>query len=121
MRICFSRSSPLPVFILIVIATGILKDAGFNRFADGGQRRIHITDDLDDVVDDEEDDSWKDWGKKKSVSSDFDIPPADLSKMDFPEIQAEMMKRHSGPTMGFVKLRLGVRRTPVRNFAIFHY
>lgn len=121
MRICFSRSSRLLVFLLIVLAAGIFKDAGFNRFADGGQRRIHITDDLDDVVDDEEDESWKEWGKKKSASSDFDLPPADLSKMEFSEIQAEMMKRHSGPAMGFVKLRLGVRRTPVRNFAILLY
>ncbi|XP_038902444.1 uncharacterized protein LOC120089088 [Benincasa hispida] len=111
MRICFSRSSR-PVFILIVLAAGIFKDAGFNRFADGGQRRIHITDDLDDVVDDEEDESWKEWGKKKSASSDFDLPPADLSNMEFQEIQAEMTNRHFGPTMGFVKLRLGVRRTP---------
>ncbi|XP_023540100.1 uncharacterized protein LOC111800579 [Cucurbita pepo subsp. pepo] len=112
MRICFSPSSLLPVFFLIVLTAGIFKDVGFNRFAEGGQRRIHITDDLDDVVDDEEDESWKEWGKKKSASSDFDLPPPDLSKMELPEIQAEMMKRQSGPTMGFVKLRLGVRRTP---------
>ncbi|KAJ9681428.1 hypothetical protein PVL29_020345 [Vitis rotundifolia] len=32
--------------------------------------------------------------------------------MDLSEIQAEMLKRHSGPAFGFVKLRLGVRRSP---------
>ncbi|BBN70284.1 hypothetical protein Prudu_1456S000200 [Prunus dulcis] len=74
------------------------------------KRRVHITDDLDDVVDDEEDDTWKEWGKKSTPSSDFD-PPPDLSKMDMSEIQAEMMKRHTGPAFGFVKLRLGVKRT----------
>lgn len=116
MRICFPRSSLLSVFFLIVIAGGIFKDAGFNRVVEGGQRRIHITDDLDDVVDDEEDESWKEWGKKKTASRDFDLPPADLSKMELSEIQAEMAKRHSGPAMGFVKLRLGVRRTSVRKF-----
>lgn len=117
MRICFPRRSPLlPIFFLIVIAVGIFKDAGFNRLVEGGQRRIHITDDLDDVVDDEEDESWKEWGKKKTSSSNFDLPAADLSKMEISEIQAEMIKRRSGPAMGFVKLRLGVRRTAVRKY-----
>ncbi|KAF3442997.1 hypothetical protein FNV43_RR16916 [Rhamnella rubrinervis] len=51
-------------------------------------------------------------GQKKSTpSSDFDLPPSDLSKMKLSEIQSEMMKRHSGPVFGFVKLRLGVKRT----------
>ena len=31
------------------------------------------------------------------------------------EIHAEMMKRHFKPSMGFVKLWLGVHRTPVIN------
>ncbi|KAL0008350.1 hypothetical protein SO802_009852 [Lithocarpus litseifolius] len=76
------------------------------------KRSIHITDDLDDVVDDEEDEAWKEWGKKSTPSGDTDLRPSDLSKMSKAEIQAEMMKRHSGPSMGFVKLRLGVHRTP---------
>ena len=77
------------------------------------KRSIHITDDLDDVVDDEEDEAWKEWGKKSTPSADSDLRPSDLSKMSEAEIQAELMKRHSGPSMGFVKLRLGVLRTPV--------
>ncbi|GMY23685.1 hypothetical protein FCV25MIE_18926 [Fagus crenata] len=75
------------------------------------KRRIHITDDLDDVVDDEEDEDWKQWGKKSTPSHDSNLLPSDLSSMSAPDIQAEMMKRHSGPTIGFVKLRLGVPRS----------
>ena len=77
------------------------------------KRRIHITDDLDDVVDDEEDEDWKQWGKKSTPSHDSNLRPSDLSSMSAPDIQAEMMKRHSGPTIGFVKLRLGVPRSRV--------
>ncbi|XP_075643849.1 uncharacterized protein LOC142615051 [Castanea sativa] len=76
------------------------------------KRTIHITDDLDDVVDEEEDEAWKEWGKKSTPSGHSVLRPSDLSKMSEAEIQAEMMKRHSGPSMGFVKLRLGVHRTP---------
>ncbi|XP_027352767.1 uncharacterized protein LOC113863399 [Abrus precatorius] len=77
-------------------------------FALAGKRKVHITDDLDDVYDDEEDDAWKDWGKKPTPS----FPPSDFSKMDPSQIQDEMMKHHTGPAIGFVKLRLGVPRTP---------
>ncbi|CAH2058226.1 unnamed protein product [Thlaspi arvense] len=59
--------------------------------------------------DNEEDESWKDWGKKASTP-EFD-PPPDFSNMGFEQIQAEMAKRTFGPVVGFVKLRLGVRRT----------
>nr|POE45251.1 hypothetical protein CFP56_43013 [Quercus suber] len=45
-------------------------------------------------------------------SADSDLRPSDLSKMSEAEIQAELMKRHSGPSMGFVKLRLGILWTP---------
>ncbi|TYI19431.1 hypothetical protein E1A91_A07G156300v1 [Gossypium mustelinum] len=76
---------------------------------DGGKRKIHITDDLDDVVDDEEDEAWKEWGKKKS-SQEFDPAPSDFDKMELSQIQEEIMKRHTGPAFGFVKLRLGIRR-----------
>ncbi|KAI4378010.1 hypothetical protein MLD38_015556 [Melastoma candidum] len=79
-------------------------------FVDGAaKRRIHITDDLEDVVDDEEDDVWKQWGmmKKENPPDDEFDPPPDFSGMDFGRIQDEMMRRHSGPTFGFVKLRLG--------------
>ncbi|MBA0579071.1 uncharacterized protein LOC105796964 [Gossypium raimondii] len=76
---------------------------------EGGKRKIHITDDLDDVVDDEEDEAWKEWGKKKT-SQEFDPPPSDFDKMELSQIQEEIMKRHTGPAFGFVKLRLGIPR-----------
>ncbi|KAJ1408653.1 hypothetical protein SESBI_23435, partial [Sesbania bispinosa] len=79
-----------------------------SHFALAGKRRVHITDDLDDVFDDEEDDAWKDWGKKPSPS----FPPSDVTKLDPSQIQEEMMKRHAGPVIGFVKLRFGTPRTP---------
>lgn len=77
--------------------------------------RVSIPDELDDVVDDEEDEAWKEWGKKKSPPmTEFNPPNYDFSQMTMEEIQNEMLKRHSGPTFGFVKLRLGgLRRTPV--------
>ncbi|KAK7275526.1 hypothetical protein RIF29_16645 [Crotalaria pallida] len=78
-----------------------------SQFALGGKGRVHITDDLDDVFDDEEDEEWKSWGKKPTP----DFPPDDITKMDPSQIQAEMAKRHVGPVIGFVKLRLGVRRS----------
>ncbi|CAL5192696.1 unnamed protein product [Lathyrus oleraceus] len=79
-----------------------------SHFALAGKRKVHITDELDDVFDDEEDDDWKQWGKKPAPS----FAPSDITKMDTSQIQEEMMKRHTGPVIGFVKLRLGVRRTP---------
>ncbi|EOX95927.1 LRP chaperone MESD - like 1 [Theobroma cacao] len=95
-----------PSFLLLLI---ILPLVLYPVGVEGGKRRIHITDDLDDVVDDEEDEAWKDWGKKKT-SPEFDPPPSDLDKMEFSQIQEEVMKRHMGPAFGFVKLRLGIRR-----------
>ncbi|KAI4355096.1 hypothetical protein L6164_003901 [Bauhinia variegata] len=109
-------SSLLPslfLYLLLLFLSLLFSQNGeFIRFAEGGKRRVHITDDLDDVIDDEEDEEWKQWGKKSTPSPDFDLPPSDLSKMDMSQIQAEMMKRQTGPVIGFVKLRLGVRRTP---------
>lgn len=95
----------------------ILVDGGISRFAEGGKKKIHITNDLTDVVDDEEDEAWKEWGKKPSPN--LDPPPKDLSNMEYSEIQAEMMKYQTGPAFGFVKLRLGPRRTPVRKCSSF--
>lgn len=105
-----NRISPLLSLLLTIILIGTSQ---FSQFAEGGgKRRIHITDDLADVIDDEEDEGWKQWGKKSS-KSEFDPPPTDFSGMDLPQIQAEMMKRQFGPVFGFVKLRLGdVKRTP---------
>ncbi|XP_009133758.1 uncharacterized protein LOC103858198 [Brassica rapa] len=71
--------------------------------------KIEITDDLDDVEDNEEDDSWKQWGSK-AATPEFD-PPPDFSDMGFDQIQEEMAKRTFAPVVGFVKLRLGVHRT----------
>ncbi|KAB1214350.1 hypothetical protein CJ030_MR5G000849 [Morella rubra] len=103
-------------FLLLLLLSGSLSllissDPVFVRVADASKRKVHITDDLDDVVDDEEDEAWKQWGKKSTPSPESDLQPSDLSKMSMSEIQAEMMKRQAGPAMGFVKLRLGVRRS----------
>ncbi|KAK3022425.1 hypothetical protein RJ639_045196 [Escallonia herrerae] len=103
-----SSPSLLCLFLFLLIAA---RNGGIFRSAEGG--KIHITDDLDDVADDEEDEAWKEWGKKSAKSTpEFDPPPTDFSGMDLQEIQAEMMKRQLGPAFGFVKLRLGARRTP---------
>ncbi|KAK9749420.1 hypothetical protein RND81_02G124400 [Saponaria officinalis] len=75
--------------------------------------KIHIPDDLDDVVDDEEDDDWKNWGKKTPTplpEPDFD--PSDLDHLDPAQIQARFSKFQTGPVFGFVKLRLGLQRSP---------
>ncbi|PKA56474.1 hypothetical protein AXF42_Ash015247 [Apostasia shenzhenica] len=74
------------------------------------RRRISIPDDLSDVVDEEEDEDWKKWGQKTTRSEDL-LPPPDFSKMNHSEIQAEMMKHHTGPAFGFVKLRPGAVRS----------
>ncbi|KAF2282605.1 hypothetical protein P3X46_003687 [Hevea brasiliensis] len=103
----------LNCFIILLLPLIFSPNGEIFRFAEGGKRRIHIADDLDDVIDDEEDEAWKQWGKKPTPSSDeLDPPPSDLSNMDMSQIQELMMKQHFGPVFGFVKLRLGVRRTP---------
>ncbi|CAM8943826.1 unnamed protein product [Rhodiola kirilowii] len=94
--------------LLFVLLAGIITFVTM-PIANAGKKKIQIiTDDLDDVVDDEEDESWKEWGKKKQAAeSEFD-PPPDFSKMELMEIQEEIMKRQIGPVFGFIKLRLGV-------------
>ncbi|KAF6137263.1 hypothetical protein GIB67_036300 [Kingdonia uniflora] len=83
------------------------------RFTEGGKKKVHITDELDDVIDNEEDDDWKQWGKNsKPPEDDFDPSSLDLSNMDPLQVQFEMMKHHQGPSFGFAKLRFGVRRSP---------
>ncbi|TVU48379.1 hypothetical protein EJB05_08013 [Eragrostis curvula] len=74
-----------------------------------GAKRVSITDDLRDVVDDEEDDEWRHWGAATAPRDDS--PPPDLSRMDPAALQAELLRAHTGPSFGFVKLRLGVRRS----------
>ncbi|KAK8618934.1 hypothetical protein V6N13_132911 [Hibiscus sabdariffa] len=93
------------LLLLLIISPLLLSPIG----VEGGKRKIHITDDLDDVVDDEEDEAWKEWGKKKS-SEEFDPPPSDFDNMELSQIQEEIMKRQTGPAFGFVKLRLGIPR-----------
>ncbi|XP_057780559.1 uncharacterized protein LOC130999092 [Salvia miltiorrhiza] len=95
----FHHHRHLLLLFLLLIAAGKFK------FADAAQRKIHITDELDDVVDDEEDDDWRQWGAAKRP--DFDPPPpTDFTKMG--EMREENMM---GPVFGFVKLRPGTRRT----------
>ncbi|XP_042478026.1 uncharacterized protein LOC122059357 [Macadamia integrifolia] len=108
-------ASPLVRLFLLLALIFIIKDYGIVRVAEGGKRRVHIPDDLEDVIDDGEDEEWKRWGEKSTPSQDFEFdppPPMDFTKMDTSQIQDEMMNRHSGPSFGFVKLRLGVRRSP---------
>lgn len=81
-------------------------------YAEGGKKKVSIPDDLDDVVDDEENEDWKRWGQKRTTKADL-LPPPDFSRMSPSEIQAEIMKRHTGPSLGFVKLRPGVPRSSV--------
>lgn len=99
----------LLLLLLLLIAAQTCK---IYRFADASQRKIQIPDELDDVVDDEEDDDWREWGKTKK-QPEFDPPPTDFTKMGVQEMQDEMMKRQLGPVFGFVKLRPGTPRTPV--------
>ncbi|KAL2892191.1 Adenine phosphoribosyltransferase [Bienertia sinuspersici] len=100
----------LSIFPFLFI-TILLTTTQFPRFSSAA--KIHISDDLDDVIDDEEDDDWKNWGKKKATPSpEFEFHPSDLEKMEPSDIQAKMMKHHTGPLFGFVKLILGVQRTP---------
>lgn len=73
-------------------------------------KKVHIPDELDDVVDDEEDEQWKAWGKPKPKPPPPFDPPPDLSNLQPSQIQEEMLKRQYGTSMGFVKLRLDVRR-----------
>ncbi|XP_010055112.2 uncharacterized protein LOC104443430 [Eucalyptus grandis] len=114
-----NRTAPLPlprplfIFLLLLFLISS-RSPEFLRPAGAAHRRIHIDDDLDDVVDDEEDEAWRRWGQKSTSPPEDDEgfdPPPDLSSMDLGEFQEKMMRRHSGPTFGFVKLRLGVPRT----------
>ncbi|WCJ22770.1 hypothetical protein M5689_004839 [Euphorbia peplus] len=98
--------------ILIFILLPLIFSPSFEflRFARGGKRKVHISDDLHDVVDDEEDEAWKQWGKKSKAS--FDGPqPSELENMDIRQIQDVMMSQQTGLVFGFVKLQLDARRT----------
>ncbi|CAL4937637.1 unnamed protein product [Urochloa decumbens] len=75
-----------------------------------GAKRVAIPDDLRDVVDDEEDDEWRNWGASHSRGRG-DGPPPDLSRMDPDALQAELLRGQTGPSFGFVKLRPGTPRS----------
>ncbi|XP_010255305.1 PREDICTED: uncharacterized protein LOC104596024 [Nelumbo nucifera] len=109
-RSSFFFSNSFLVYAFLILVLIVAENGVIVRLADGG-KRVHIPDELDDVIDDEEDEAWKEWGKKSSPSQEFDPPPMDLSGMELSQIQEEMMKHHFGPSFGFVKLRLGVRRS----------
>ncbi|KAK4418613.1 hypothetical protein Salat_2274100 [Sesamum alatum] len=98
----------LLLFLLLLIGTQTCR---IYRFAEAAKPKVHIPDELDDVVDDEEDEDWREWGKPKK-QPEFDPPPTDFTKMGLQEMQDEMMKRQTGPVFGFVKLRPGTPRTP---------
>ncbi|KAL2233875.1 UNVERIFIED_CONTAM: hypothetical protein Sindi_1119700 [Sesamum indicum] len=95
----------LLLLLLLLVATQTCR---IYRFSEA---KVHIPDELDDVVDDEEDEAWREWGKPKN-QPEFDPPPTDFTKMGLQEMQDEMMKRQQGPVFGFVKLRPGTPRTP---------
>lgn len=92
--------------ILPFLLSQNLKPVRHAEAAGPRKRRIQVTNDLDDIVDSEEDDGWKEWGKKSTSSGDeSDLRPSDLWKMSDADIQAEMMNPHSGSSIGLVKLR----------------
>ncbi|KAL0008344.1 hypothetical protein SO802_009846 [Lithocarpus litseifolius] len=92
--------------ILPFLLSQNLKPVRHAEAAGAGKRRIQVTNDLDDIVDNEEDEAWKEWGKKPTSSGDeSDLRPSDLWKMSDADIQAEMMNPHSGSSIGLVKLR----------------
>ncbi|XP_076893267.1 uncharacterized protein LOC143545234 [Bidens hawaiensis] len=93
-------------FILLLIISG-------NGVVGGTKKRVHVPDDLHDVEDNEEDDAWISWGRKKSMTKEeFDPPPENFSDLDINQMQEEIMKRQVGLAFGFVKLRLTDNRTP---------
>lgn len=63
-------------------------------------------------MDEEEDEDWRHWGAARPVRKL--PPPPDLSRMDPAVLQAELLRHHAGPSLGFVKLRPGDRRSRVR-------
>eukprot|EP00899_Mesostigma_viride_P023793 jgi/Mesvir1/4599/Mv15826-RA.1 len=70
------------------------------------KKKVHIPNDLSDVIDDEEDDEWKNWGKKKGKPKKAEAPPADepFDPNNF-DVSSIMNKRDKGPWMGFAKLK----------------
>ncbi|KAJ9539262.1 hypothetical protein OSB04_031995 [Centaurea solstitialis] len=95
-------------FFLLVLIT-----FASNGVVEGTKKRVRITDELDDVEDNEEDEAWKEWGRKKSMTEEeFDPPPDNFSELGFEQMREEVLKRQVGQSYGFVKLRLSEDRTP---------
>lgn len=110
----FASPSLIIILFVLILPPVFSPNGGFIRFTEAGKGRVHITDDLDDVVDDEEDEDWKEWGKQKTSPLDkFDPPKVDFDKMKIPEIREEMLKHHYGLAVGFVKLQMGTPRSLV--------
>jgi hypothetical protein len=91
---------PCALAVLLLVLAGPISTAA-------GAKRHAIPDDLRDVVDDEEDEDWRHWGAPAAKRD----PPPDLSRMDPAALRAELLRGQTGPSLGFVKLRLGVRRS----------
>ena len=72
-------------------------------------KKIVIGNDLDDVVDSEEDDAWKEWGKTKPAEE----APTD-EDLDTPDASEIAKVLQGGPPIGFIKLRYNPDRTMVR-------
>jgi hypothetical protein len=94
----------LAVLLLVLVLAGPISTAA-------GAKRRAIPDDLRDVVDDEEDEDWRHWGAPAARRDLPNPPPPDLSRMDPAALRAEVLRGQTGPSLGFVKLRLGVRRS----------
>jgi hypothetical protein len=94
----------LAVLLLVLVLAGPISTAA-------GAKRRAIPDDLRDVVDDEEDEDWRHWGAPAARRDLPNPPPPDLSRMDPAALRAELLRGQTGPSLGFVKLRLGVRRS----------
>ncbi|KAM0938904.1 putative LRP chaperone MESD [Dioscorea sansibarensis] len=99
--VLFSFLSLLLLLLLVFVSIEISE----------AKKRVSIPDELDDVVDDEEDEDWKQWGLPKTTQDEAPKPPVDFSKMSLEEMQAEITRSQTGPFFGFVKLRPGVSRS----------
>lgn len=108
------KSAKCSVQVWVWVCLGLLVLVVSRIHVVTGAPKIHIPDELDDVEDNEEDEEWKAWGTPKSRPI-MDGPPPDPPEDPeaLVQYQLDMMKRQTGPSMGFVKLRLGVQRKPV--------
>eukprot|EP00898_Chlorokybus_atmophyticus_P001170 jgi/Chlat1/2053/Chrsp17S02526 len=105
-----ASSASSSAWLLLLSVTLLLL---LNEFADAHRRRIHVTDDLSEVVDDEEDEDFKAWGATKPKP---EPEPMDITNMmqmgddGKPDISAMLAAQQQGPAMGFVKLKPGTTK-----------